>query len=46
MKDIFLLIIIISIYKSCVSIKIFQRMVVEMVFNNKIQILFQINVHS
>ncbi len=38
MKDIFLLIIILSIYKSYDWI--FHKMVIEIVFNNKIQIFF------
>jgi hypothetical protein len=46
MKDIYLLIIMISLYKSCVSVKFFQQMVVEMVFNNKIQFYCQIDLHS
>jgi hypothetical protein len=29
-----------SIYKSCVWITFFQGMVIEMVFNNKIQVFF------
>jgi len=40
MKDIYLFIIVFSMYKSCAWKKKFQDMVVEKVFNNENQIMF------
>jgi hypothetical protein len=36
---------VLSIYKSYVWIKKFQRMAIEMLFKHKIQIVFELNVH-